>query len=191
MIGLETITVLMAKHGLAVVAPIAVLEGPIVSVIAAWLASQHMFSVWSVSVVVILADVVGDIGLYALGRWGLHRLPARWRNKLGLNRERLLRNGRHFRDKGVSTLLFGKWTHSAGAPVLVAAGVARMNFWLFAITNLIATIPKSLFFVALGYQLGTYYDSIDNWIARASLIATGLILLGVAIWFFRRKKHPA
>jgi membrane protein DedA with SNARE-associated domain len=191
MIGLETITVLMAKHGLAVVAPIAVLEGPIVTVIAAWLASQHLFSVWSVSVVVILADVVGDIGLYALGRWGLHRLPARWRTKLGLNRDRLLRNGRHFRDKGVRTLLFGKWTHSAGAPVLVAAGVARMNFWLFAGTNLIATIPKSLLFVTLGYQLGAYYGSIDSWIARASLIALGLILLGVAIWYFRRKKHPA
>ena len=191
MIGLETITVLMAKHGLAVVAPIAVLEGPIVTVIAAWLASQHLFSVWSVSVVVILADVVGDIGLYALGRWGLHRLPARWRIKLGLSRERLLRNGRHFRDKGVRTLLFGKWTHSAGAPVLVAAGVARMNFWMFAATNLIATIPKSLFFVALGYQLGAYYGSIDSWIARASLIALGLILLGGVIWYFRRKKYPA
>ncbi len=85
MIGLETLTVLMAKHGLAVIAPVAVLEGPIVTVIAAWLASQHLFSVWSVSAVVILADLVGDMGLYALGRWGLHRLPARWRDKLWLN----------------------------------------------------------------------------------------------------------
>ncbi|MEX1660715.1 DedA family protein [Thioclava sp. 15-R06ZXC-3] len=188
MIGLETLTVLMAKHGLAVIAPVAVLEGPIVTVIAAWLASQHLFSVWSVSAVVILADLVGDMGLYALGRWGLHRLPARWRDKLGLNSERLERNGQHFRDKGVRTLLFGKWTHSAGGPVLVAAGVGRMNIWVFAATNLIATIPKSLLFVALGYQLGAYYGSIDSWITRASLIALGAILLGVTIWYFRRKK---
>ncbi|WP_244271050.1 hypothetical protein [Thioclava nitratireducens] len=66
MIGLETLTALMAKHGLAVIAPIAVLEGPIVTVIAAWLASQNLFSVWSVSVIVILADVVGDVGFI---RW--------------------------------------------------------------------------------------------------------------------------
>ncbi|WP_244271049.1 hypothetical protein [Thioclava nitratireducens] len=49
-------------------------------------------------------------------------MPKRWRDKLGLNRARLVSAGRHFQNKGVKTLLFGKWTHSAGAPVLVAAG---------------------------------------------------------------------
>ncbi|KEP70859.1 DedA family protein [Thioclava sp. BHET1] len=191
MIGLETLTALMAKNGLIVVAPIAVLEGPIVTVIAAWLASQNMFNVWAVAVVVILADVVGDLGLYALGRWGLHRLPSRWRTKLGLSRARLLRNGKHFRDKGVRTLLFGKWTHSAGAPVLVAAGVAKMNFMVFALTNLIASIPKSLLFVWLGYELGSYYGRIDGWLSRASLILLVLIVIGGAIWYYRRKRRHA
>lgn len=189
MIGLETLTALMAKHGLAVIAPIAVLEGPIVTVIAAWLASQNLFSVWSVSVIVILADVVGDVGLYSLGRWGLNRMPKRWRDKLGLNRARLVSAGRHFQNKGVKTLLFGKWTHSAGAPVLVAAGVARMNIWLFTLTNLIATIPKSLAFVALGYWLGSYYGKIDSWLTKGSIILLGLILFGGTIWFFRRKRQ--
>ncbi|MBC7144241.1 MAG: VTT domain-containing protein [Thioclava marina] len=189
MIGLETLTALMAKHGLAVIAPIAVLEGPIVTVIAAWLASQNLFSVWSVSVIVILADVVGDVGLYSLGRWGLNRMPKRWRDKLGLNRARLVSAGRHFQNKGVKTLLFGKWTHSAGAPVLVAAGVARMNIWLFTLTNLIATIPKSLAFVALGYWLGSYYGKIDSWLTKGSIILLVLILFGATIWFFRRKRQ--
>ncbi|OOY28772.1 hypothetical protein BMI90_00325 [Thioclava sp. L04-15] len=189
MIGLETLTALMAKHGLAVIAPIAVLEGPIVTVIAAWLASQNLFSVWSVSVIVILADVVGDVGLYSLGRWGLNRMPKRWRDKLGLNRARLVSAGRHFQNKGVKTLLFGKWTHSAGAPVLVAAGVARMNIWLFTLTNLIATIPKSLAFVALGYWLGSYYGKIDSWLTKGSIILLVLILFGATIWLFRRKRQ--
>ncbi|KEO56069.1 DedA family protein [Thioclava pacifica] len=189
MIGLETLTALMAKHGLAVIAPIAVLEGPIVTVIAAWLASQNLFSVWSVSIIVILADVVGDVGLYSLGRWGLNRMPKRWRDKLGLNRARLVSAGRHFQNKGVKTLLFGKWTHSAGAPVLVAAGIARMNIWLFTLTNLIATIPKSLAFVALGYWLGSYYGKIDSWLTKGSLILLVLILFGATIWFFRRKRQ--
>lgn len=189
MIGLETLTALMAKHGLAVIAPIAALEGPIVTVIAAWLASQNLFSVWSVSVIVILADVVGDVGLYSLGRWGLNRMPKRWRDKLGLNRARLVSAGRHFQNKGVKTLLFGKWTHSAGAPVLVAAGVARMNIWLFTLTNLIATIPKSLAFVALGYWLGSYYGKIDSWLTKGSIILLVLILFGGTIWLFRRKRQ--
>ncbi|KFE35859.1 DedA family protein [Thioclava atlantica] len=189
MIGLETVTALMAKHGLAVVAPIAVLEGPIVTVIAAWLASQNLFSLWSVVVTVIVADLVGDMGLYALGRWGLHRLPKRWRDKFGLNRARLVSTGRHFQNKGVRTLLFGKWTHSAGGPVLVAAGVARMNIWVFMFTNLLATVPKSLIFAGLGYELGSYYGRIDSWITRISLILLGAILVALAIWYFRRRSR--
>ena len=64
MIGLETVTLLLSKHGLALLAPIAVIEGPIVTVIAAWLANRGMFDIWSVSVVVILADAVGRITSY-------------------------------------------------------------------------------------------------------------------------------
>lgn len=186
MFGLETIIAVMAKHGLAVIAPIAVLEGPIVTVIAAWLASQHLFNIWSVAIVVILADLVGDLGLYALGRWGLHRLPKRWRDRLGLNRARLHGLAKHFEAKGGRTLVFGKLTHSAGAAVLVAAGLARLPFWRFVWINLAATIPKSLFFVALGYFIGSAYTRIDDWIARASLVLLGVIVVAGAVWLLRR-----
>ena len=45
MIGLETVTALIAKEGLAILAPIAMLEGPIVTVIAAWLASRGLLDI--------------------------------------------------------------------------------------------------------------------------------------------------
>ena len=186
MFGLEAVIGLMAKHGLAVIAPIAVLEGPIVTVIAAWLASQNLFSLWSVTLVVVVADLVGDLGLYALGRWGLHRLPARWRDRLGLNRARLIGLTRHFRHKGGRTLVIGKLTHSAGAAVLVAAGMARMPLWRFVRVNLLATIPKSLFFVALGYSFGSAYARIDGWIARGSLVVLGALVLLAVLWGLRR-----
>lgn len=186
MFGLETIIAVMTKHGLAVIAPIAVLEGPIVTVIAAWLASQNLFSVWTVAVVVILADLVGDLGLYSLGRWGLHRLPVRWRDRLGLRRARLRILARHFEAKGGRTLVLGKLTHSAGAAVLVAAGLAKLPLWRFVWINLAATIPKSLFFVALGYFLGSAYTRIDDWIARISLVVLGIVVVAAAVWFIRR-----
>jgi membrane protein DedA with SNARE-associated domain len=186
MVGLETIIALASKHGLAVIAPLAVLEGPIVTVIAAWLASQHILNLWSVALIVIIADVVGDVGLYSLGRWGLHRLPQRWRDKMGLNRARLVGLAKHFRAHGTRTLVMGKLTHSAGAAVLVAAGLGKVRLWRFIWVNLLATIPKSLFFVAVGYTVGSAYGQIDNWITRASLILLAVILVGGAIWLLQR-----
>jgi len=187
MLGLETVTALIAKYGLAFVAPVAVLEGPIVTVIAAWLASQGLFALWIVALVVILADLVGDLGFYALGRWGLARLPTGWRTRLGLGAARLDRLAGHFHEKGGRTLLFGKFTHSVGFAVLVAAGAGRMPMGRFIWFNLLGTVPKSLFFVALGYGFGAAYTRIDSWISRASLVALVLILAAAASWGFYRK----
>lgn len=187
MFGLDALLALLTKHGLLMLAPIAVLEGPIVTVIAAWLASQHLFDLWRVSLIVILADLVGDFLLYALGRWGLHRVPPKWRDRLGLRRGRLCKLGDNFRQRGTGILIFGKLTHSIGAPILVAAGVARMPLWRFLRVNACATIPKSLAFVALGYSLGAAYSQIDTWIGRASALLFGVTLFGVALWFWRKR----
>lgn len=187
MVGLETVTALMVKHGLAFVAPLAVLEGPIVTVIAAWLASQGAFPIWAVALVVIVADLVGDVGLYALGRWGLGLIPARLRRRLHLEPEHLATLEGHFDEKGGRTLLFGKFTHSMGFAVLVAAGAGRMSLGRFAFFNFLGTVPKSLFFVGLGYLFGAAYTQVDHWIARVSLIFFVLIVAGGVSWLLYRR----
>lgn len=186
MIGLDALSLLLAKHGLAVLAPAALIEGPIVTVIAAWLASRGLFDVWSVAAVVIAADLLGDFAFYALGRGGLARLPLRWRTRLGLNADRLARLAGHFEVKGGRTLLLGKLTHSFGFAVLVAAGAARMPLLTFFWFNLLGTVPKSLAFVGIGYGFGAAYARIDDWIARASLAVLAVALLAGVTWLITR-----
>ena len=82
--------------------------------------------------------------------------------------------------------MFGKLTHSAGAAVLVAAGLARMPLWRFTWVNLLATVPKSLFFVVIGYAFGAAYSRIDDWIARASMLVLGLLVLAGIVWLLKR-----
>ncbi|MCZ4061420.1 VTT domain-containing protein [Pantoea sp. LMR881] len=124
--------------------PLAVIEGPVVTVIAAYMARLDYFSLSAVCVMVILADLVGDIGFYALGRWVVKSggTPPRWLARLGLNPARLQRIVDVFDSRGGRILTFGKLTHSAGAAILVAAGIARMQFSTFMFYNTLATIPK-------------------------------------------------
>lgn len=189
MFGLEAVAALLAKHGLVILAPVAVIEGPIVTVIAAWLASRGLFDLWSVAAVVILADLVGDFAFYALGRWGLGVLPPEWLARFGIGASRLSRLSGHFDARGGRTLLFGKLTHSVGFAVLAAAGMARMPLPRFFWFNLLGTVPKSLVFVALGYGFGAAYARIDDWIARASIILLALIVVGAAAWLVNRGLH--
>lgn len=187
MIDLTTIQDLIAAHGLWVVAPIAVLEGPIVTVISSWLAQQGLFDLPRLIAVLVVADLVGDAILYAVGRWGLHRLPAHWLRRIGLREGRIRLMSRRFDHQGGRILAFGKLTHAAGAAVLVAAGLARMPFGAFLFFNTLATIPKTLAFVALGYLIGHAYRLINLWISNASIALLILIAIGAAFWMLRPK----
>ncbi len=174
----ETAIALIQNYGLLMLLLFSVLEGPIVTVIAAYLAHQGFMNIWAVYAVCIAGDLIGDSLFYAVGRYGARRLPPRVSRWLGLTEARSLALNEHFSAKGGRTLLFGKWTHSAGMPILVASGLARMDFLRYLWFNLLGTLPKTALFVAVGYFLGAAYSSIDTYIYRASLV---LLVLAVVI----------
>lgn len=183
---LEGVQLLMQSHGLWVVGPLAVIEGPIVTVIAAWLAKSGYMGLWSVYVVCVIGDLVGDAMYYWIGRAGPALLPGRWLARLGMTEARKLALSSHFAAKGGRTLLFGKFTHSTGLPIMLASGAARMDFRAYMLWNLLGTLPKSAAFVALGWALGSAYAAADGWIWRGSL-ALGLVGVLTLFWIRRRR----
>lgn len=188
MITLDQAVHLLQSHGLWLLAPIAILEGPIISVIAGYLAHLGAFSLGAAYVTVVLADLVGDVLLYLFGRSGLRWLSPRWRARLGLTEERLAGLAEHFATRGGRTLVVGKLTHTLGAFALIAAGMAHMRFLPFLWYNFLATLPKSLFFLMLGYALGAAYKRVDAYIFWFSLVP----LVALALWglnhYFKRRE---
>lgn len=190
MITLDAVVELVRTHGLLLLVPLSVLEGPIVTVIAGYLASLGLLSLGGALAVVVAGDLVGDTLLYLAGRKGIKRIPLRWRNRLGLKPERVATLGAHFDLHGGRTLVLGKITHSAGAAILVAAGMARMPYAAFLMWNLLATLPKSAAFLALGYGFGAAYAQIDTWILRASVLLLGMLLLAGVVWWRHHGRAP-
>lgn len=187
MFTLENVLQLIQSHGLWLLAPFAILEGPIATVIASYLARMGYMNVFAVYVVCVLCDLLGDAMYYGIGRMGPAFLPERWLARMGLNEARQLALTDHFATKGGRTLLFGKWTHSTGLPIMLASGMARMNFAAYMWYNLIGTVPKTAVFVALGYFIGHAYASIDTYIARISLVLLGVALTLLLYVWLRRK----
>jgi membrane protein DedA with SNARE-associated domain len=185
-VTLDGVIQLVQAHGLLLLAPLSVLEGPIVTVIAGYLASLGLLNTAGALAVVVAGDLVGDALLYLAGRKGIRRMPQRWRDRLGLNAGRVEALTDHFGMHGGRTLVIGKLTHSAGAAVLVAAGAARMPVGAFLWWNFVATLPKSAAFLALGYAFGAAYAQIDAWIFRVSLILLAALAVGAALWWRRR-----
>ncbi|WP_339111911.1 VTT domain-containing protein [Thioclava sp. GXIMD2076] len=191
MFGLDQIIALLSSHGLVLVGGLSILEGPIVTVLASWLASNGAFDVVPLFFVLVAGDLIGDLGFYFLGRKGLGIVPPKWRHRLGLDGRRLRKMLRHFREKGGRTLIAGKITHSAGAAILVAAGISRMPIVPFFLYNLLATIPKTGALMALGYFMGSAYARIDGWISKGSIIVLAILVIAGIGWYIHHKRQSS
>ena len=178
---------MMQNHGLWLVGPMAIIEGPIVTVIAAYLAKLGYMTLLGVYLVCMLGDLVGDAMYYWIGRAGPAVLPERWLARLGVTAARQMALKGHFAKNGGRTLLLGKLTHSAGLPIMLASGAARMNFSLYMWYNVLGTIPKTALFVAVGWYLGSAYTAIDHWIWRASAGLILVVAVGLLIQWQRKR----
>lgn len=184
----DTVLHLLQAHGLLLLFPLAVIEGPIVTVIAGWLARLGYFPGGQAMLILVLADLIGDSLLYGLGRSGSGVLPPKWRRALGVTDTRITRITEHFSKNGGRTLIAAKLTHTFGFVVLVAAGASRMSFPVFLWFNLVGTIPKTLFFLLVGYAVGEAHVTVDNWIGQTAL---GIAILGVSIltlWYWKKRE---
>lgn len=174
----------LAVYGYLALFPLAVLEGPVVSVVAAFLASRGVLELAPLYAVVVVADLVGDLLYYGAGRWMLGWL----RQRRGAWAQRLLRRvetlAPRIRARAGSMLLFGKLTHSAGFAVLLAAGAAHVELPRFLAFNLAGSLVKSAVLVAAGYWFGRLYGGLQDGLQAASLVAFvlvgGLLLLVAA-----------
>lgn len=184
----DQIVQLLTHYGYLILLPIAVLEGPIISIIAGFLASQGILGFFFSYLILLLGDLGGDVIYYSIGRWGGFRFISRWGSKIGVTTERIAKVDRHFVDHGGKTLLFGKWTQTVGAPILVTAGIIKMPFWRYILFNILGSIPKSLVLITLGFYFGRSYNKWIGYIDIISWILFGLVIIGFLIYYFKKRK---
>ena len=176
------------KYGLLFL--ITVVEGPLIMMAAGYAASLGFVSFPLAYGLVVAADLVGDSIFYSIGYWGrdngFGRL-AHWVKIPPATAERMKSLFHHHYGK---TLLLAKITHAAGMPFLVGAGLARIDYWRFILFNFIATLPKALAFLAIGYYFGATAATIERylkfgtWITLALMALFFIAYLGIGRYYY-------
>lgn len=167
---------LLIAHGSALILPMAVIEGPLVSILAGILAAQRYIAWYWALCLLVCGDVIGDLICYYVGRAGGPRLAWLGR-RLGMRATVSPDLRRALTDNATRMLVVGKWTHSIGCVVLVGSGMVRLPLARFVAVNLLATIPKSAALLGVGYFAGQYYRTIEHHLASETL---ALCAVGVA-----------
>ena len=187
---LAGLTAFIADQSLLLLLPLAVVEGPIVSLLAGVLCAQGLMHWYLALPLLVLGDVIGDLLHYAAGRFAtgwLHRLALRLKVPTEAGEGLTARVAAH----ATRMLLIGKWTHAIGALVLVAAGAARVPLWQFAAVNTLATLPKSAVLLGVGSWAGGHAVALFE---RFGFVVPVLLVLGagaVILLLRRPVQEPA
>ena len=175
-----TLSGFLIAHGSALILPLAVIEGPIVTLLTGFLSAQGYFDwCWALCLLV-CGDVVGDVIYYWVGRTGRTPLAGlgRW---LGVRRAVSPRLQRRLTHNATRMLLIGKWTHSVGGLVLIGSGMLHLPLPRFILVNLLATLPKSAVLFSFGYFAADYYPLFERHIVLGTILLCGMGAAGVAL----------
>lgn len=173
----------LANYGYVILLPIAVVEGPLAAVIAGAFVASGEFDFFTAFLLLCLADIVGDVLYYSLGRWSHERLFGGLERYLGITEERVASLHKGFSKHDWKFILFGK-TQALGSIILYFAGATRMRFWRFIGWNVLGTIPKVALFELIGIILGqgalhsTRYLDI---IGIATFVMAGLLVVAYVV----------
>lgn len=173
----EAIRALLQEQGLAILFVLALIEGPIVTVIAGGLAGRGVFDPLAVLAVALAGDVLGDVLLYAVGRFCPDLARRMFGRRLPVEAARL--RGL-FARRGGWLLVIGKLTHVAGFAVILTAGFARMPPGVFLAYTLGAALPKVAVLAGAGWVFGLSLGLGDAGMGVTAPGDTGLALLACA-----------
>ncbi len=100
--------------------PVAILEGPIVSVLCGFLISTKALSFFPTFVVVFLGDVVSDTFFYMAGKGG-----RKFVHYVKISDERLYKIEKQYEQSPWKTMIIAKISYGLGAVFMAASGMGK------------------------------------------------------------------
>ncbi len=182
---------LLYTYSYLVLFPLVVIEGPITTIIAGFLVSLGFMDFVPTYLTVIAGDLAGDMIYYSAGRWWLNGAYKKVLSFFNLNLKFVQRVETALKKNKGPFLFFGKLSHAVGGIILFAAGSAEIPMKEFLEFNFLATLPKSLILLAVGYFFGSTVSSFRKALDYTvlGLFVFTIIMIGVyfGVTYFSNK----
>lgn len=158
-----------------------------------YLASVDKFNVYIVAVVGAVANLVGSLLAYWLGKWGQEtvvvRLIERYGKFLLISVEEFHRSERWFRKYGEKIVFISRILPVIRTFISLPAGIAEMNIWRFSFLTIVGSLIWSAFLTYIGFVLGKNWNSLEVYYRKFEyLIIFFVIALGVYYLFHKLKR---
>jgi membrane-associated protein len=159
------------------------------------IAARGAMNVWTVSIVLLIAAVLGDTVNYHIGKWVGPRI-FRGEGNTGfarlVNRKHLARAHEFFDYYGGKAIILARFVPIARTFVPFVAGAGSMNYQRFIAANLVGAAAWVGICVGAGFWFGNIEFVKRNFEAViVGIIVVSLIPLAVEAWLQYRRKSAA
>jgi membrane protein DedA with SNARE-associated domain len=165
------------------------LPGEVVLLTGAAFAAQGHLEIVGVVAASWIGTLLGGTGGYWIGRIGGAPLLTRYGHWVGLNPARIAWAHEYFERHGAKTIVVARFVAVLRMVAGILAGITRMSFGVFSISNAVGGALWSIAFGALGYVFGRNLPMLEHYLRRFSLGALVLaIIVVIGMWLWRRRR---
>jgi membrane-associated protein len=184
---LEHIFYLLTEYKYFLLFPLAIVEGPIIAIIAGFLCINGFLNPWIAFPLIVLGDIIGDSICYMFGRWGVPEFIKKISSSFGLTLEKINRTRIFFNSNPNKTIFLSKITLGIGIAGIYLAGNARVPYNKFIAICLVTSAIQYVVYLGIGLLFGSAYIQINhylNYFASFSILAA----MAIFLFFFIKSK---
>ncbi|MEO7309045.1 MAG: hypothetical protein ABIX01_01505 [Chitinophagaceae bacterium] len=188
---MEYMVYLLVKYKYGILFPLAVFEGPIVTILVGFLASMGIVNPFIALFIIVPGDITGDSLYYSLGRFGTKGWLYRLGVKLGLTNQRVQRAEGYFAANAYKFIPLSKLILGVGVAGIVLAGRSKFPYNRFIMICTATSVVQCSIYMSIGYFFGFAYQQINqvlNYVAATAIIIAILIVLFFIIRSKLKKK---
>ncbi len=151
--------------------------------------SEGEYSLFAVTMVGSVANLVGSWVAYAVGYYGRVDILEKHAKKLHIKPSYLQWADRWFDKHGDATVFFTRMLPIIRTFISLPAGVARMPFWRFSLLTFVGCVPWVLLLAFIGQQVGARWEDWKDSLHYFDYFVAACIVLGVAYLFIRNRRN--
>lgn len=175
---------LLLTYKYIILVPLAVMEGPIVSVVCGFLVTLGYFNPLAVFLVMVAGDIVGDGIFYYIGYRGEKLL-----HLFKINEEKLEKAKIYFEENHKKAIAGSKILWGIGTAGLIAAGALRVPYKRYFKTCALYSLGQSFIMMFLGIFFGQAYVIIGKYFNYyVAFVSVGVLIAGILFLFYKKLK---
>lgn len=154
-----------------------------------FLASSGALNIWAVVLVATLANLMGSIVLFWIGKSGGRWILERYGKYFLIHKHDMERGDKWFNKHGNKAVFWSRMLPVVRTFISLPAGISGMRFSKFCLLTFLGSLPWNAGLALVGYKTGENWDILHDYFRSADVVIGVLMVVFIGWYFWRHLKN--